>query len=376
MQTRQPSRPATEVDALVRRFDWDGINLAELYFESLHGPGDPARFTPMNDWVRADAAETLKFDPAELFDEDGGRHWRRAPEAWRSFAEYRARLALDLQKRFIRRLIEVAPESDIVVTQIDDRFDTRMREYLGADTAALLPLAEKLDFTVAIEDPATIWNLGPQRYSEIGRRYRRLTSEHRRLAIDINIVERYQQVYPTRKQVGVELFQLVHAASEAFHRVLLYFEHSIGRPDWRLLPHAAAIARFDDSSGIVKSDLPIGIRHQGAAIVDGKLWPVYDGETVWLPAGEHQVTASEGAPERSVLSFTSELLDASFERESILLRYRSRSRAIARVNMRPEQISIDGKQFHSTVFDSKNSHAIMLPMGSHTARLSFGALVP
>jgi len=80
-----------------------------------------------------------------------------------------------------------------------------MREYLGVDTAALIPLANELDFTIAIEDPATLWNLGPERYTEIGRRYKELTTDTSRLAIDINIniVERYQQVYPTRKQVGV-----------------------------------------------------------------------------------------------------------------------------------------------------------------------------
>ncbi len=37
---------------LVGRFDWDGVNLAELYFESLEGAANPARFTPMNQDVR------------------------------------------------------------------------------------------------------------------------------------------------------------------------------------------------------------------------------------------------------------------------------------------------------------------------------------
>ncbi|HTS77864.1 MAG TPA: hypothetical protein VMG40_16755, partial [Bryobacteraceae bacterium] len=38
---------------LLKRFDWDGVNLAELYFESLEGYDNPARFTPMNNDVRA-----------------------------------------------------------------------------------------------------------------------------------------------------------------------------------------------------------------------------------------------------------------------------------------------------------------------------------
>ncbi|MGH9632953.1 MAG: hypothetical protein ACRD7E_32015, partial [Bryobacteraceae bacterium] len=37
---------AAGVRALADRFDWDGLNLAELYFESLEGHANPARFTP------------------------------------------------------------------------------------------------------------------------------------------------------------------------------------------------------------------------------------------------------------------------------------------------------------------------------------------
>ncbi|MGH9584826.1 MAG: hypothetical protein ACRD4O_18040, partial [Bryobacteraceae bacterium] len=54
---------AREILALLGRFDWDGVNLAELYFESLEGASDPARFTPMNDNVRAEFERIGGFDP-------------------------------------------------------------------------------------------------------------------------------------------------------------------------------------------------------------------------------------------------------------------------------------------------------------------------
>ena len=98
----------------------------------------------------------------------------------------------------------------MVLTHVDDRFDTRMHDLIGADAARVLPLLDQHDFTFLIEDPATIWNLGPQRYPQIAARYQPLTSHSNRLAIDINIVERYQDVYPTKQQTGTELFQLVH----------------------------------------------------------------------------------------------------------------------------------------------------------------------
>jgi len=61
------SRAAVGVQDLLSGYDWDGVNLAELYFESLHGPSNPARFTPMNRWVRDDYRQRSGIDPLEIF---------------------------------------------------------------------------------------------------------------------------------------------------------------------------------------------------------------------------------------------------------------------------------------------------------------------
>ena len=105
---------------------------------------------------------------------------------------------------------------------------------------ACCPLLDTRSFTFLIEDPATVWHLGPERYPAIAERYRALTPHTDKLAIDLNIVERYQNVYPTKQQTGIELFQLVHRAAASFPRVALYFENSLLPPDLQLLPSAAA----------------------------------------------------------------------------------------------------------------------------------------
>src|SRR6201999_21321 len=119
------------------------------------------------------------------------------------------------------------PGLDVVLTHVDDRFDAGMKDAIGADAGRVLPLLDNHSFSFLIEDPATVWNLGPERYPEIAKRYRPLTARTEKLAIDINIVDRYQDVYPTKQQTGTELLQLVHLASTAFPRVALYFENSI-----------------------------------------------------------------------------------------------------------------------------------------------------
>src|SRR5262249_13629896 len=140
--------------------------------------------------------------------------------------EFRADLARRLQTEWIGRIEEIRrtkPHLDLVLTHVDDRFDTSMREKIGADAARVLPLLALHDFTFLIEDPATIWNLGPQRYGQIAQRYNGLTPAAGKLGIDINVVERYQDVYPLKQQTGVELFSLVHSAAASFPRVALYF---------------------------------------------------------------------------------------------------------------------------------------------------------
>ena len=56
------------------------------------------------------------------------------------------------------------PGLDIVLTHVDDRFDTGMKDSIGADAARVLPLLDTHAFSFLIEDPATVWNLGPKRY--------------------------------------------------------------------------------------------------------------------------------------------------------------------------------------------------------------------
>ena len=62
---------STGVRELIARFDWDGVNLAELYFESLEGIANPSRFTPMNADVRAQFQGEAGFDPVEEIRQDG-----------------------------------------------------------------------------------------------------------------------------------------------------------------------------------------------------------------------------------------------------------------------------------------------------------------
>ena len=352
------------VRTLIESYDWDGVNLAELYFESLEGVSNPARFTPMNDDVRADFKRQHGADPIAIFQKPDTPDRAKTE---RAFLDYRASLARKQQGEWIDVLEAIRrkkPYLDLAVTQIDDRFDKRMHDLLGADASLTLPLLEEHDFTYLIEDPATTWNLGPKRYPEIAAKYRPLTPRQSKLAIDINVVERYQDVYPTKLQTGTELFQLVSMATRAFARVALYFEKSILSPDLPLLASAAAGVNMMEQAGaktIVDSPGGVGIPWtSGAALVDGQAWPVRDSTTLWIPAGKHTIEPGGADPSLRIEDFNGSIKTAVWTGRAVEFTYESSSRVFCRLSKAPTSLDIDGESI-----TAGSGTQLVLPRGQH-----------
>ena len=354
------------IQDMVRRFDWDGVNMAELYFESLEGASNPARFTPMNDDVRAGFKAKQGWDPIEIYTD------KKDAASLRAFLDYRADLVKHMQEEWlaeIEKCRQAKPDLDIVLTHVDDRFDAGMKDAIGADAARVLPLLKTSDFTFLIEDPATVWNLGPQRYPEIAKRYLPITPKPERLAIDINVVDRYQDVYPTKQQTGTELFELVHLAASAFPRVTLYFENSILRPDLALLPSASAVVNRVSMAGaktIIDAPYGVGIPWHGQALVDGKPWAALSDATLWMPAGTHSVEPGTKTQSTRLIDFNGTLEGTDSQPNHRLeIAYRSSSRAIALLDRRPLHLQTDGAAAELRSIDSPAGHAVLLPRGQH-----------
>jgi hypothetical protein len=352
---------AIAVDAglrdLIRRQDWDGVNLGELYFESLEGHENPARFTPFNQDVRKAFRAESGYDPRELYDPASKRYYGRDARWMRQYLDYRAQLAARLQKEWLDRLDQIKqqkPWLDLALTHVDDRFDSTIRDKLGADAAELLPQAARHNATFVVEDPATVWHLGPERYEEMARRYARLAPGQAPLAVDVNVAQRYQDVYPTKLQTGTELFQLVHHAAHSFPRVALYFENSIQSVDWPLLAGAAAAATTVQNPGgalEVTALQPVALTWDGCAQVNGQVWPAYSAGKLLLMPG-HSIVEPCGARETGprILDFNGTLHAVQAINGKLKVDYESRSRAIV-------------------IFEAPDVRHKMLPPGAHSVLL-------
>lgn len=358
-----------ETGQLIREFDWDGVNVAELYFESLEGASNPARFTPMNDDVRAEFQKTGGFDPKLLFDSNSP--YSRDSNALRKFLDYRAQLASRMQADWldvIDRLKKSKPYLDVVLTHIDDRFEPGIRDALGADVARSLPLIQARHSTLLVEDPATLWSLGPERYAKLAQKYRELAPNDNEIGVDINVVERYQDVYPTKKQTGIELLQQVHQAAASFGHVALYFENSLEKQDLSLLPVAATTATIrapaPDQLSIDASE-PTRIAWSGPVEIDGKLWPLQSNAGVLVPSGKHILSAGVAQSAISVADFNGNVSSAIETGSHIELAYQSRSRAIATLGSNIGKVDVDGVPLLKP-----SNGFVLLPAGEHIVTLT------
>ena len=365
----------TQVGGLLQRFDWDGVNVAELYFESLEGASNPARLTPMDDDVRADFKRQQGFDPQQIFSENTAYTAANHPEALRKFLDYRSNLAAKMQTDWLDvmgRMRLNKPYLDVVLTHIDDRFEPGIRDSLGADVARSLPAVKAMRSTLLVEDPATLWGLGPERYAKLAKRYAELTPDRDQIAVDINVVDRYQEVYPTKKQTGTELFQLVHQASVSFSKVALYFENSIEKQDLDLLPAAATSATTRRTSADeleVTAKEPTRVMWQGLVEVDGKVWPLQNSTSVLAPAGRHLLRAGVEQPCVTLSDFNGDVRSAMSSHDRIDVAYVGRSRAIAVMAGPVSLIEVDG----ATLWKSNGAdpmHSILLPAGQHVVSFS------
>lgn len=353
---------AQQIANVLQRFDWDGVNLAELYFESLEGASNPARFTPMNEDVRSEFKEIAGFDPKLLFDASSPYSHDKA--ALRKFLDFRAVLAARMQSDWLKQLETVRqskPYLDVVLTHIDDRFDPATRDELGADVARALPVMQEHRSTLLVEDPANLWDLGPERYGRLADSYKKLSPGMKDIAIDINVVERYQDVYPTKKQTGLELMELVHQAAVSFQSVALYGENSIEKQDLAILPAAAVNAAV--SGDRIECATTSRMLFQGPADVDGQPWPLSDGIEVTLPPGKHSVRASAQAPPFEIADFNGGLRSASVKQNSVELTYSTRSRAILLLRASVSEARLDGRTIPV-------SDHFLLPSGEHVLTLT------
>jgi hypothetical protein len=373
-----------ELKPLMMDLDWDGIDFAELYFESPLGLGVPESFTPMHRSFREDFQKCCGVDPQEIFRAGSPAYWKNNPGLTQRLVEYRISLITQLNTRlleFCEQLRIEKPHLRNVMTVIDTITDAAMKDKIGIDAEQFVKLQNHYGFDLEIEDPYTLWNLGPKRYQHIGEQYRSRMLKDHSLSIDINIVDRQDEVYPTKKQRGLELLQLINAASSSSDKVILYGLSTLEPADMYFAKYAhgqdIVVDEHGDGSVKVKSNKKFFWKtaaRDTQYYVDGNKWPFAAMDEVMVPAGEHAILGrpiphKEYEAQLRIEDVNGEILSAAWNPPDLWLEYTSSDRLYVTLNQAAALLSLDGKETHLASRKVGSKFLLALPQGRHQVRL-------
>lgn len=366
------------LSALVRDFDWDGVNCAELYFES---PGfgllRPDKFTPMHPAFRRDFQRDYGVDPLTLFDAKSPNYWKSSPRLCQALQDSRTALIVRLHEELLRlcaRWREQKPYLHTTFTLVDSLLDARMTKLIGVDSAQLLAFTSHYSFLPIIEDPYTLWGLGADRYRVLMERYRPLAPSPAPLAVDINIAARESADVPTPVQRGLEFYSLIAAAETHADITYLYADNSLDPADMSLAVCALGsqpLSSTPDGQTRYTAARPVLWRlatDHLAVSVDGSPWPCLCDDGVLLPAGTHTVSArvsSDTTAGLRIEDITGTLLQAQCSATGISVHYRSDSRCFITLNETVQSVRCDGQPWDGQAQASGNKVVYAFPGGEH-----------
>jgi len=379
-----------DTQAFLGKYDWDGVNIGELTFDSLEGPQNPATFTPFNDDVRKEFQAEAHFDPVDLFDPRSPHYWEEAPEDLQAYYRYRRDVNSQLLKIFLEKLQELnlkrGKSWEIMVTLLDALQHPELADYLGIDFDRTIALLNQYGATLQVEDPSGEWQKPPSRYIQMGRRYRDVPLKQQPYMIDINVLSVHpsnQRGFATAQPTGTELVQLWNAAASQTPRVCFYSESTVNEQDWEIMPYAmgsGANVRKEGDLWIIKSPFTVRLevgRDTRKYRLDGLPWFCAEKGEVLIPPGEHQLSFQR--IQRSwfdttqldtyLLSITGELLGSQRVLRGLEVEYRSPTRCALMFNKTPYKVFLDEQPFKANVIKGDSGFTILAPPGQHRLRV-------
>lgn len=367
--------------------DWDGVNIAELYFGGEGAPSDPSMLTPFDRSARMMFRKKYGFDPVQLFQQSSQHYYRTAPQDWRRFVEFRASLVTNLTSHFLSIAVDAfrnKPGARIVLTAMDEKTFPSLRASLGVDIGQILQLRKTYPFVLNVEDPETNWNTDPRRYVAIGNTYRTLLGpDSSDLMIDLNILEfrqsNYSGIFPTKMPTGIESYLLVNSAAQVSQRMAIYSEATALPQDLADFPYAItpqADFRAVNDGFIVDAPYATCLRLSSDVAelsVNGRIVYPFSPGYFSIPAGEHLVKVVK----TDVNPFESGLMHAHIEAAScnilsertfqrgVEFTYSSPGRCSVSFGKMPYTVLVDDHDISFTVAREEQHYGIVLPPGRH-----------
>ncbi len=364
---------------LLGELDWDGVNLAELHFETDEGLRNPGRFTPLNDEVRQRFKSQQKFDPLLLFKPGSSFFWQRNSRALKQFLTFRTELTRQLHIYFLTEIEKIKAakkkEMEVIVTAMDSLLHPEIIEECGINTLDIVQLMERFSFTLQVEDPARSWADPPSRYAVYYQAYKPYIKDSQRLMFDINVVPRDKVEsthLPSALAVGSELATTLFYAAAPSGRAGIYSEYTVNPFDMDLLPYVMGSDvqwREQDNGFAIRSKQPITLAFNNPEYVpflDGQMWPFFGPRGISLPSGEHRLVLKKSrffdlSGMATRLGFDGDMFDLSLESNAYSLRYLSPTPVALTFTKPLEQVRVDAQPLDIP----GGGGSLILPRGEH-----------
>ena len=382
-----------EYTTFLNSYDWDGVNIAELYFDAGRGFNDPQYFAPMHPSARHKVRRLYGFDLGGIFDPHSPSYWKTRPDVRNAVVEFRVDQIEQVYKRLLQQFKGMTtrrPGFEIFVTAMDSYGSPELREYSGVDIGSLLKLQREFGFVLQVEDPESRWSTSPMRYAEMGREYSERLGAGQQLMLDLNILNfRKAGVvtpFPTMIQTGTECFQVVRAASLGAPRSTIYAESSINPQDMVFLASAYAgqVRCTRTETGYV-FDAPHSFtlrfpRAVSEVALDGVGLSPFRNNQYLIPAGHHVVNMKQEVGDAlsphqffpHIMSITGNLLAYTATMRTVNLEYESDGRCLVSLSSEPRSVSVDGAAYTFYPMRGDDSYTLFLPAGHHSVEVVAG----
>jgi uncharacterized protein YdaL len=378
---------------ILKKFDFDGVNIAELCFDAGLGFNDPQLFTPMHPSAVDQFQRIYGYNLKDIFNPSSSFYWKSNPKVREQVITFRVDKITELHRAFLSEISSFAKtreDFDIVVTFYDTYLSPELIEYSGVNSDNIIELRKNYKFHLQPEDPLNKWSTDPDRYIEMGKIYAGKLANPSDLMLDLNIFKfrDKDQVtpFPTLIQTGLESYQLINAASVWAQRVSIYSESSCNSQDIPYFSYASSgmvhykyledgLQVSSPRSFVLSLPKSIKVIH-----IDGMDAFGHRDNNFLIPAGDHRIVTelnelpvfSHYSVHPQLLSFSGNLLKVECFLQTIVFKYESEERAIASLNYRPTAVRVDNKIFPVKILKGDDCYTIMLPSGKHHVEIVTG----
>jgi uncharacterized protein YdaL len=373
-------------------YDWDGVSLAELYFESGRGFEQPNLFTPAHPTARAELKQKYGIDLKAALDTLSPSYWKKNPAVKETIVNYRVQKLASVYETLLNTFSEIAhnkPGFEIIVTALDNFGSPELREQYGIDMHTVLDLQKRYGFVLQVEDPQSRWSSDPYRYAQMRKQYGALVDSSK-LMLDLNILrfrdDKTVTPFPTLVQTGTESYHLIKAAGLGIPRLTVYSEASVNPQDLTFFANAlASNVQYKEADGKISTNSPQSFvlrlpKEITEIILDGTPLPPFRDNRYFIPAGEHQISISPQSAssfsaqelQTRIMSTSGNITDASYGLRDVSLSYESVGRMLISLSNMPTAVLVDGQPIQFTALKGNDCFSVFLPEGSHTAIITTG----